>query len=583
MPASDRSDVARREPGGPASTAKKPVTLQFGVDDAPPLGVTLLCAVQHIGVMAIFLVVPLLLARQAAAPAEVVTSVLGLSMLALGIGTLLQASPRLGSGYLVPPVFTGIYVGPSLQAVQSGGLPLMAGMTIAAGVAEGALSRTVRHLRPFMPPELAGLVIFLTGTTTAAIGLRYLLRGAGPLSAAQWLVAVATLVPMVGLSVWTKGRLRIVCALVGMATGSLAALTTGGLAGGALAEVALGPVVALPRLGHVGWAFDPLLLVPFGIGALAATLKTVGLVSLSQRMNDTGWVRPEMRSITRGVLADGVGTTVSGLFGTVGGNSAPSCVGLAAATGVASRRVAYAIGAILILLAFVPAFPRLFALLPPPVVGSVLVFTACFTLLNGIETIASRMLDTRKTLVIGLAIVAALAADVFPEIFKTAPASIRPMLESSLVFGTLTGILLNTLFRLGVRQRVALTIEPAEYDPVRVEDFMEERGAAWGARREIVRRATYAIHQCVETLLDAPETTGPFSITVAFDEFNLDVQVRYTGAMLELPERRPTEREILEVEGGDRRLAGFLLRRVADRASSSRDGDRCVVTFHFEH
>jgi xanthine/uracil permease len=410
MPASDRSDVARREPGGPASTAKKPVTLQFGVDDAPPLGVTLLCAVQHIGVMAIFLVVPLLLARQAAAPAEVVTSVLGLSMLALGIGTLLQASPRLGSGYLVPPVFTGIYVGPSLQAVQSGGLPLMAGMTIAAGVAEGALSRTVRHLRPFMPPELAGLVIFLTGTTTAAIGLRYLLRGAGPLSAAQWLVAVATLVPMVGLSVWTKGRLRIVCALVGMATGSLAALTTGGLAGGALAEVALGPVVALPRLGHVGWAFDPLLLVPFGIGALAATLKTVGLVSLSQRMNDTGWVRPEMRSITRGVLADGVGTTVSGLFGTVGGNSAPSCVGLAAATGVASRRVAYAIGAILILLAFVPAFPRLFALLPPPVVGSVLVFTACFTLLNGIETIASRMLDTRKTLVIGLAIVAALAA-----------------------------------------------------------------------------------------------------------------------------------------------------------------------------
>lgn len=149
--------------------ATKSVTLQYGVDDAPPLGVTLLSALQHVGLMAIYLVVPLLMTRQAGVPEDVTTSVLGLSMIALGLGMLLQAWPKIGSGYLAPPVFTGVYVGPSLQAVNLGGLPLLAGMTVFAGLAESAMSRVLRRLRPFMPPELAGLVIFLTGTVPPLI------------------------------------------------------------------------------------------------------------------------------------------------------------------------------------------------------------------------------------------------------------------------------------------------------------------------------------------------------------------------------------------------------------------------------
>lgn len=336
-------------------------------------------------------------------------------------------------------------------------------------------------------------------------------------------------------------------------------------------------------MGHLSWAFSPLLIVPFCVGALACTLKAVGVVSVNQRMNDTDWVRPHMGSITRGVFADGLGTSASGVLGTVGVNVAPSCTGLIAATGVASRRVGYAIGIALVTLAFVPLVPRLFALLPRPVVGAVLVFTASFILLNGIETIASRMLDTRKILVIGFAIIAALSSDVFPDLVKAVPHALKPMVETSLVFGTLVGMVLNLIFRLGVRQRVVLTIDPATYDSGIVRTFMDERGAAWGARREVIRRAAFAIDQLVETVLDAPEPPGPLAVGVSFDEFNLDVEVRYRGEALELPDRRPTEQEILEAEDGHRRLAGFLLRRNADGASSTRQGDESVVRFHFEH
>jgi NCS2 family nucleobase:cation symporter-2 len=564
--------------------ATKTATLQYGVDDTPTLGVTLLSALQHVGLMAIYLVVPLLMAREAGASAEVTQSVLGLSMVALGIGMLLQAWPKVGSGYLAPPVFTGVYVGPSLQAIHLGGLPMLAGMTIFAGLVESATSRILRRLRPFMPPELAGLVIFLTGTTNGAVGLKYLLgAGADPPGGREWLVTLATLAPMLGLSVWTKGKLRLVCALVGMAAGCAVALATGALPVERLGHVADGHLVALPSVRHLSWSFSPLLIVPFCVGALACTLKAVGVISVSQRMNDTEWLRPQMGSITRGVFADGLGTSASGILGTVGVNVAPSCTGLVAATGVASRRVGYAIGMALIALAFLPVVPRMFSLLPRPVVGAVLVFTACFILLNGIETIASRMLDTRKILVIGFAIIAALAADVFPDLIKSVPAAAKPLVETSLVFGTLVGIVLNLIFRLGVRKRVVLTIDPAEYDARVVRDFMEQTGAAWGARREIIRRAAFSIDQFVETVLDAPEPPGPLTIAVSFDEFNLDVQARYRGEPLELPERRPTEREILEAEEGHRRLAGFLLRRNADSASSTRSGHESIVTFHFEH
>ncbi len=42
------------------------------------------------------------------------------------------------------------------------------------------------------------------------------------------------------------------------------------------------------------------------------------------------------------------------------------------------------------------------------------------------------------------------------------------------------------------------------------------------------------------------------------------------GRLLELPERRPSEEEIRETEEGLRKLAGFMLRRNADRGRRHR-------------
>jgi NCS2 family nucleobase:cation symporter-2 len=83
--------------------------------------------------------------------------------------------------------------------------------------------------------------------------------------------------------------------------------------------------------------------------------------------------------------------------------------------------------------------------------------------------------------------------------------------------------------------------------------------------------------------MDSCEPQGPVDVTAMFDEFNLDLRVSCVGPPIELPERRPTNDEIMESEEGQRRLAGFMLRRYADRVSSTHRGGRSSILFHFDH
>jgi len=288
-------------------------------------------------------------------------------------------------------------------------------------------------------------------------------------------------------------------------------------------------------------------------------------------------------TISRGVLADGLGTVTAGMLGTVGINSSPSAVGLSGATGVTSRRVAYAIGAIFLALAFLPKVAGVLSIIPRPVIGAALVFAACFVFVNGIQIITSRLLDTRRTFVIGLAFLTGIAVDLLPGYFANVPAQLQPLVSSSLVLGMCTAVLLNLAFRLGVRKTERLVIDPHAVDLAGIDAFMESRGAAWGARRDVIDRASFNLQQSVETIVQSCVQQGPLTVEASFDEFSLDVRVAYTGAALELPERRPSNEEIMASEEGERRLAGFMLRRYADRVTATHKAGRSTLLFHFDH
>jgi len=566
---------------------RKPANLQYGVDDVPPASIIFVNALQFVAVLAGFLVFPLIMTREAHVSPAVADSVLSWSMIILAIGTTLQALPKgpVGSGYLAPSVMTAVYVSPSLEAVRLGGLALMGGMTAFGGLAEAAMSRSLHRLRSLLPPELAGVVILLVAVSNGMVGYRYLLTSgaAEPADVRHWTVALITLLVTMALSVWGKGIVRASCALLGMIVGYLAAIPAGLLRYHEFQQLAALPAVQLPRVNYFAWSFDAVLIVPFLIAALANTLKAVALLTAAEKFADADWVRPDLKRIGGGVLADGLTTALSGAFCVFGANVSASSVGLSEATGVASRVVAYAISAIFVVLAFIPGVVRFFTLMPAAVIGATFIFTSCAIVKGGIETIASRMLDARRTLVVGLAILTGLAVEAFPVFFQAVPTSIEPLVDSPLVLGTFVGFALNAAFRIGARRRAVLTIDPHAIDFDAIRSFMEGRGGLWGARRDVITRATFAAQQLVEVIAENCRPRGPIALSGSFDEFDLAVEARYTGDPLELPERRPAPDEIRDSEDGVRLLAGFLLRHNADRASTTRRGENCIVHFQFHH
>ncbi|MBX9777065.1 MAG: hypothetical protein K2Y71_22020 [Xanthobacteraceae bacterium] len=565
--------------------AKKPAGLIYGLNDTPPPAIIALNGIQHVGLIAINLVYPVLIFRAAGVPADTIANFLALGMLVLGVATFLQVSRAgpVGSGFMCPATFTATYFVPSLLAAKIGGPPLVFGMTVFAGILETALAPLLNRLRAIFPPEISGLIIVMIGLSAAVSGLRSVLApDATPVSVAEWWVAGITIASMAVLNVWGTGPLRMLCALIGLVIGYVAA-TSMDLVGANMTSVSNASWIGLPHLSDVAWSFDLAIALPFAIAAVAAAMKAAGTITMCQRINDANWVRTDMTSVTRGVLADGLSTTLSGACGGTGTNTSTPAVGLSQATGVTSRIVAIAVGAIFVLLGILPKLTALLAVMPRSVMLPALLFTITFILVNGLQVLTSRLFDVRRTLVIGLALIIGVSIEAFPGIAAAAPPSIAPIIGSSMVSATVAALALNLVFRIGVRKTARLTFEHGETDHQKIQDFFETQAAVWGARPDVAKRATFGVLQLIDVVVEEFWTGGPITIEASFDEFNLDVRVIYRGEPPPLPDRRPTNDEIMESEQGARMLAGFMLRRNADRVRADKQADRARVHFHFDH
>src|SRR5262249_734013 len=243
---------------------KKPADLVYGVDERPPLSDAIVVALQHVLAIAVNLVYPLVLARQAGLSAEATADILRVGMVALAVGVLLQAIPRgpIGCHYLAPAVYGSPYLAPGLLAIDMGGMPLFWGMTIVGGISTLVFASLWQRLRTFIPPESAGLVVLLVGATIGIAGLRLLHQGDGSVTAGGGGMTVVGVAVMIGVNVWGKGRLRLFSVLIGIVVGYLAAAATGVLGADKMRAVAGLPLIGLPGISHMAFSFDATLIIP---------------------------------------------------------------------------------------------------------------------------------------------------------------------------------------------------------------------------------------------------------------------------------------------------------------------------------
>lgn len=566
----------------------RPPDLEYAANDKPPFPQVFLLGLQHTGIVATAFIFPILVARAAGIEAGAAAFFVSMSMLANGIATIFQAikHPEFGSGFLIPRVAGPNYVTASILALHSGGLSLLCGMTAFSGVLQVALSRVVQRLRVLFPVEVTGLVIMMLGVAVVPYALPNFFGMTGSATAPDLTVtaiSIITLSVTVGVTVWGRGQLRLFPVIVGMAVGYALCIWTGLAGADPLGQIAASPLVALPDPRYFGLSFQPMLLIPFGIAAIVTFVKSVGEFSICQRINNTEWKRPDMKNIQSGLFADGIASFLGGLFGGMGQTGSSSNIGLSIATRSTSRYIGFMTGGILIVLAFLPILATVFLIMPGPVIGGTLIYVSGFIIVGGFQTITTRMLDSRKIFVIGISFIFGISVYLIPKAYASVPPLFSPLFDSALSLTTVVAIILNLVMRIGVKQRITATIDPEGRISDQVFTLMERQGEVWAARGEVIHRMAMALSEACELVTGEARTSGPVAVSVSFDEYNLDAEVSYTGTPLPLPEKRPSDDEILNDPSAMLLLGGFLIRAHADRASSSASGGLAVLKIHMEH
>lgn len=470
----------------------RPTSLIYAVDEVPPPARLALLSLQYAVMVAIYLVIVVIVLRHVEVTDETRVSVIGLAMVGVALGTLLQGLARgpVGSGFLAPPIYSAIYLAPSILAVEMGGLPLLAGMTLFAGCVELVIGLLIARLRVIFTPVVSGLTVFLVGLELGVVGVGQLLDVRGhslPAYGEHLLVSCLTLAVCVALSIWGRGQARLLCSLLGLVAGLAAALAVGMIGSDTAAVLDRAAWLELPGFTVDFLSFEVALAPAFLAAGVAAAVRTVGVVTVCQRINDSAWRRPDLRNIRKGILADGLGCMVGGAMGAPGMNISPSLVGLSSASGATSRAIAYGAAALLLVLALSPKAAALFLAIPLQVAGAMLVFTASFMIASGMETILSRPLHTRSIYMVGIPTLLALSKTVFPHYFTDLPPFIESLTGSPLAVGLGAAVLLQIFFLLGTRQSAqqAWTAETA----AAAVDFVYEQSRSWKVDDEVARLA----------------------------------------------------------------------------------------------
>jgi len=565
--------------------AERPKDLIYAGDEKPPALPLITIGFQHVAVICPYLVMVALVAEAAKLPQEAARNDMGLAMIAVAFLTVLQ-SLRLGpigSGYLCPPVVSAIYLPSALRAASVFGFPVVCGMVIFAGGCEVAVGALLNSLRKFFPAVVSGVVIIAVGIELGKIGLGVLFDPQvmhDPRVNHMFLTALFVLLTMIALAVWASGLPKLLCVLIGILLGYGVAALLEVFPQDFSTELAGSPIFALPDPRFLSYSFEPSLMLPFAIAGLASGLRVVGVLTTCQQMNDAAWRRPDIASISGGVIADGIGCAVGGALASPGMCASPSLVGIEKITGVTSRIVAWPIAGWLVALSCLPKFASLIVNMPRPVMAAALFFNGALMFVAGIQLVVSRPITLRATLIIGLSLLSALSVLFFPEFYRSLPSWTRQFTGSEITVAVIVSTALNALFLLGTwrYRQLRLGADGTPLTAASFDSFFDQQASEWKIPAADVQRVREVVDQAIGDV--AAKTQGPVRIQVGSDSFDIRVTLSYTGNLPNLPDARP-RRDLVEEQSFVSGLTGYLSGLHADHIERSAKGEECEIKLLF--
>lgn len=572
---------------------RKPDNIIYWLNDRIPAPTAVGLVLQQMAVLGAMLVVPNLFihGQPIALDSHYFLDIAGATLVAGALAVLLQIWNRwgIGSGYYYPLQATPTAMALMFFAAsQPQGVPLAYGMLVVAGITQLIISGFIVRLRSIFTVEVAGLMVMLTGISTGQIGLRLLFGGTGHSGGASGndlLVAAVTFFVLIFFNVWVKSRIRIFGALIGLSIGTIVAYFFDVLDPESIQYVVSAPWFKVPELGSVGWTFDPSLILPFMLLGLTAALMSIGTQTVVQRAADSDWQRPDIRAYARGIRAEGISFLLISFFNAMPQTASGGAVGLAATSGSVSRYLGYWVAGFMVITAFCSKLIVLWLAVPAPAIAALLLFLAAYLLMAGLRLIASRMLDDRRSLALGVGLIIGVSHQ-----YIEAGLDYRPlagfMEVAGVANGTIVALLLTALFRIGAARRTQQRFDLQKTTPDDMKAFMENQGRLWGARRDAVQRAEQAVWQAFDLLAHSDRIShvaGNLDVATRFDEYALRVTFTYRGKALPQPQANaPSPDLLLNDPDGTAHMTSYLLSRLARRMDARQRGDLAQLTLNFD-
>ncbi|WP_029422224.1 nucleobase:cation symporter-2 family protein [Alicyclobacillus macrosporangiidus] len=390
------------------------------------------------------MIVPLIIGGALKLNGSQMAYLLAADMFTCGLATLIQVLGTKFIGVRLPVVLgcTFTAVGPVISIGSTANLATVFGSILVAGALVFLLAPVFGKILRLFPTVVTGSVVTIIGLSLIPVAMNNAAGGQGSPtfgSPENLALAAGTLVVILVMQRFFTGFLRSIAVLIGLALGTLAGYLLGLVNLSTVAQASWVNIVHPFYFGRPEW--NAAAIITMFIVCAVSMVESTGVYFALSRVTDRELTRED---IVGGLRAEGLAIVLGGLFNTFPYTTFSQNVGLVSLTGVKNRSVVAAAGVILVVLGLLPKLAALATTIPTPVLGGAMIAMFGMVVASGLSTLAT--VDLRKNenmLVVACSIGIGLGSAVVPQMFQYFPATLKMVMQSGIVTGSVTAVVLN--------------------------------------------------------------------------------------------------------------------------------------------
>ncbi|WP_137149373.1 solute carrier family 23 protein [Mycolicibacterium sp. CR10] len=425
------------------------------VDEVLPIPKLATYGFQHVvAFYAGAVLVPIIIAGAVGLSQDELVMLITADLFTCGIASIIQAVGFWKIGVRLPLLqgvtFAGVSPIIAIGLANGGGAASMLyvyGAVIVAGVFTFLIAPIFIKLLKFFPPVVTGTLITIIGLCLVPVGAMDAVTNPNthepdPTNIRWFLYALGTIAVIVAIQRIFRGFMATIAVLLGLVIGCAVAYLLGDMnfdrVGEASAFGFTPPFLfGMPKFDFVACLTMIIVLLITAVESTGSTIATGEIVGKRVKASDIGNV----------LRADGVATTIGGIFNSFPYTAFSENVGLVRLTGVKSRWVVAAAGVIMIILGFLPKVAAVVASIPNPVLGGAALTLFATVAVVGIQTLGKvDFTDHRNLIIVTTSLALALWVTAYPDIAQAMPTGVDLIFGSGISIGAVSAILLNIVF-----------------------------------------------------------------------------------------------------------------------------------------